>query len=125
MHHIKNITKPIGLSAALLILSACSTTSPDYSSIARSEQALKQAKQVDAQTHSPYWFNEAEKNLDLASEAMSKKDYKIAKMRAEEASAAAELADVSTRNKKAQMAVNEIKASISALQDQLKNKSTE
>ncbi len=116
------LTKPIAISATLLILSACSTTGADYSSIARSEQALKQAKEVDAPTHSPRWYNEAEKNLELAKEAMSKENYRVAKMRAHEAATAAELADVSTRNKKAQMAVEEVKASISALQEQLNNK---
>ncbi len=116
------LTKPIAVVATLLVISACTTTGADYSSIARSEQALKQAKEVDAPTHSPRWYNEAEENLALAKQAMSQENYKVAKMRAHEAATAAELADVSTRNKKAQVAVKEIKASISALQEQLSKK---
>ena len=124
MYLLNNTMKNFGAVTTICILSACSTAQPDYSSIARSEQAIEQAKQVKAQTYAPYWLNEAEKKLASANSAMKKEKYEEAKMRADEASAAAELANVSSRNKKAQVAVEELQKTINALKEQLTKKTT-
>ena len=110
------------LAIAVAMVSGCSSMAPNSDSLVRSESSIKQAKEVGAIEHAPVELKQAESKLQKAQDAFNKEDYKTSLEYALEAEASADLAEVTARNKKTQLALDEVQKSIQTLKQQLSNR---
>lgn len=111
--------------ASLLFGGCASSKLPPSGEIAETRAAVQQAEQVGARNYAPLEFREASKKLEEAQKLVEAKKYKEARLLAEKAKVDAELAEIKTLSAKARKAVNELKESIRALQEEINRKQIE
>lgn len=109
----------VTLIAAVLVFGGCAGVPRPDAELAQSDSAVKQAIELGARTHAPLLLREAETKLNRAKLAADNKENKKARMLAEEVSADAQLAQVTTLAEKAQRSVDELNQSIDLLRKEL------
>jgi len=100
---------------------ACASTKPPTQKITQVETSIKQAEQVGADDYAALEIREARKKLDQARTQVSQEKYEDAKLTAEKAMVDAELAQIKTLSAKSQRAVQQLRESIKALQEEIQN----
>lgn len=106
----------IGLSA----LVGCASTGerPD-AQLATAQANIEQAQQAGANQHAAQPLSSAREKLSAAQAAVSRDEMVVAERLAEEAALDAELAGAMARNRKAELAVEELNETIEVLRDEI------
>ncbi|MBD3617057.1 MAG: DUF4398 domain-containing protein [Gracilimonas sp.] len=100
---------------------ACASTKPPTQEITQVESYIQQAEQVGADDYAPLEIREARKKLEKAKAQVSQEQYEDAELTAEKAMVDAELAQIKTLSAKSQRAVQQLRESIKALQEEIQN----
>lgn len=103
------------------IAGACASTKPPTQEITQVESYIQQAEQVGADDYAPLEIREARKKLEKAKAQVSQEQYEDAELTAEKAMVDAELAQIKTLSAKSQRAVQQLRESIKALQEEIQN----
>lgn len=103
------------------IAGACASTKPPTQKLTQVETSIQQAEQVGADDYAPLEIREARKKLEKARAEVSKEQYEDAELTAEKAMVDAELAQIKTLSAKSQLAVQQLRESIKALQEEIQN----
>lgn len=111
---------PAGLALCLALIAGCASTGerPD-GALAAAETGIRQAQQAGANQHGAQPLASAQEKLAAARSAVSREEMQVATQLAEEAALDAELASAMARNRKAEMAVEEIEETIEVLRDEI------
>lgn len=122
MKHPVPRTLPSGLTlaaalAAVLWLSACASTPPPMAQLAVGSAAVEHAG--SAATEAPGELAAARDKLARANMAYANKDYPLAQQLAEQAEADAVLAEAQARSIRSSKALNEVRAGIRQLRDEM------
>ena len=108
--------------AIALALGGCATVPAPTEQLAVSRAAVADAVSAGGGEYASLELRAAQSKLESAERAVAGQDYQRARALAEEAEVDARLAATRARSVKAQMAVDEVYASIRALQDELSRK---
>lgn len=109
---------------AVFGLTACGTKyPPPESQVSLATSAVSQAESAGAYETAPLELKAARDKLNEAKQAMQKEDNLTAQRLAEQAILDANLAQAKARTVKSQKAVDEVKASIQTLQEEIERKS--
>jgi len=100
-----------------LALAGCASDPAPTAQLTLTEQALAQARAVGAESVPELLL--AEQKLDGAQKAMHRKDYREARLHAEQAELDARLAEARVLNEKSQLQLLELNRSIDQLREQL------
>ena len=112
----------VSLAAGALALAACGTNpKPPVAEMAAARTLVSEAR-PDAVRYAPEQLREAQAKLARAEEAMAREAYVEARRLAEQAAVDARLASSMAQSERAQMAANEVNASIRTLQQQLERR---
>lgn len=103
------------------IAGACASTKPPTQEITQVESYIQQAEQVGADDYAPLEIREARKKLEKAKAQVGQEQYEDAELTAEKAMVDAELAQIKTLSAKSQRAVQQLRESIKALQEEIQN----
>jgi len=108
------------IATPLVAIGGCAS-SPDrpYQELARAEAGLEQAEQSDARRYAGAELDAAEEKLMKARAAADDDENVLAARYAREAALDAELATAITRNRKAELAVDELNRSIETLRNEI------
>ncbi|HXA47000.1 MAG TPA: DUF4398 domain-containing protein [Burkholderiaceae bacterium] len=115
------------MAAASLLLAACSTPGTKHESkdaVAASSNAVAEASSSGAPELAPLEIGTAQDKLARANQALASRDYKKAKILADEALADAQAAQTKTNSIKAQQAAAALQDDIRVLREEL-NRATE
>jgi hypothetical protein len=106
----------IGLAA----IAGCASTGerPD-AQLATAQANIEQAQQAGANQHAAQPLSSAREKLSAAQAAVSRDEMIVAERLAEEAALDAELASAMARNRKAELAVEELNETIEVLRDEI------
>ncbi len=110
------------ITAASLVLAACSTPGTVHESkdaVASSSNAVAEASSAGASELAPLEMGTAQDKLARANTALSNKDYKQARLLADEAQADAQAAQTKANSVKAQQAANALQDDIRVLREEL------
>jgi hypothetical protein len=110
------------LGAVILFAGCASTQPPPTEQLAFSTAAVNEARSASAPELAPVEMARAQEKLAQANQAMGAKEYERAFHYAEEAEVDAKLAAGKARTIKAERAVAELRASITALQDEIQRR---
>lgn len=113
------------LAMPLAALGACAS-SPDrpFQDLARAEASIEQADQSDAREYGAAELDAAREKLAKARAAADSEENIAASRYAKEAAVDAELATAITRNRKAELAVEELNRSIETLREEIARNQT-
>ena len=103
--------------ASLLAL-GCAGTPPPDAEMARAQTLISQAESSGAQRFAAADIDRARSKLAEAEAAIRNKDFDVARMRADEAAADAELAAARARSGDAQRAAEEMRRSVETLREE-------
>jgi fructose-specific component phosphotransferase system IIB-like protein len=113
----------VAMSALFVAMVAgCATVPAPTEQVAVSKAAIADAVSAGGGEYAPSDLRNAQVKIERAERAMGAQDYTLARSLAEEAEVDARLAATTARSVKAQRAVDEVYASIRALQDELSRK---
>ncbi|GAB6389681.1 DUF4398 domain-containing protein [Stutzerimonas marianensis] len=106
------------LSVCALVLSGCATDPAPSEQLRLTEQAIVQARAVGATEQVPA-LRQAEDKLANATAAMKDRDYRRARLQAEQAELDARYAEAQVLNDKSELQLNELNRRIARLREQL------
>ena len=113
--------RSLALVALVAVASGCASSKPPPTAqLAESRTVIAQAEQTGADRYAPLELRKAKQKLDEAERLASKGDYDSARRMAEQAAVDAELAETLAQSQKAQAAVQEIRATIEALRQEIR-----
>ncbi len=115
------VSRWIGLAAGLVALSGCAATTPHEGPLKMAETAIAHAERNDAPTLATDELERAKSKLAQARRAVEAEDYARAKRLAEQAELDAELADLKARTARTRQTLAEVRASVDALIDALRD----
>ena len=120
MNEVWKKPKALLLAGSFAALSACAS-SPDrpFQDLARAEASIEQANQSGARQYGATELNAAREKLAKARAAADNDENIMASRYAREAAVDAELATAITRNRKAELAVEELNRSIETLREEI------
>ena len=107
------------LVAILVVLSSCAASKKSAQKITEAETWLEKIEQVDAMEYANDEFENVQLLLEEARQLSERRKHRKAKLKADEAIVAAELAEIKTLSSKAQESLTELKTSIQLLRKQL------
>lgn len=113
----------IFLISLISLISGCAGE-PPTEQMALTKTAIENAMSEGGTEFAPVEMRHAQEKLELAREAMDKKDYELARWVAEEAEADAELAAAKVRSAKAQQGVAAVQENIHILKQELDRQDT-
>ncbi len=119
----RSVFLAVAMSALFVAIAAgCATVPAPTDQVAVSKAAIADAVSAGGGEYASNDLRNAQVKIERAEHAMGAQDYTLARSLAEEAEVDARLAATTARSVKAQRAVDEVHASIRALQDELSRK---
>lgn len=118
----RRLVGTLALTALAAAVAGCATVPAPTEQLAVSRAAVADAVGAGGGEYASTDLRNAQVKLERADRAMGAQDYALARSLAEEAEVDARLAATTARSVKAQRAVDEVYASIRALQDELNRK---
>lgn len=120
--HMNRPAIAVSLAAGALALTACGTNpKPPVAEMAEARTLVSEAR-PEAVRYAPEPLRQAQAKLARAEEAMAREAYVEARRLAEQAAVDARLAASMAQSERAQMAANEVNASLRTLQQQLERR---
>lgn len=107
------------LVTVLVALSSCAASKKSAQKIANAENKMQQIEQMEVMDYANAEFQEAQVRLEEARQFAERGKHKKAMLKADQAMAAAELAEIKTLSRKAKESLAELKSSIELLRKQL------
>ena len=107
------------LVAVLVVVSSCAASKKSAQKITEAETWLEKIEQVEAMEYANDEFKNVQLLLEEARQFAERRKHQKAMLKADEAIAAAELAEIKTLSRKAQESLTELKSSIELLRKQL------
>ena len=112
-----------GIGFAAVVIAGCASVPPPTEQMAISREAVSNATRAGGNEFASAEMRAAQDKLDRANQAMAAKEYKNAKLLAEQAEADAHLAAARARSAKAQKAAASVQEGSEVLQKELDRKS--
>jgi hypothetical protein len=113
----------IVMASSTLLVVACASTPRPAEELARAQSLVQQADAGNAQRFAADELNRARDKLQEAQQADKAEENDVARRRANEAAADAELASALARSRQAEQAVNEQEQSIQRVRDEIQQRS--
>lgn len=105
-----------------LLLTACASTPRPVEELARAKSLLEQADAANAQRYAADELTQARDGLQAAEKADTEENHDVARRRAKEAAADAELASALARSRQVEQLANEQAQGIEALRDEIRQR---
>ncbi|MDO6748483.1 DUF4398 domain-containing protein [Gilvimarinus sp. 1_MG-2023] len=118
---MKSLFTVLSSVALALVLAGCATGQPKPESLlAQAQSRVEQARSVNAERHAPVVFREAQKNLKMANELISKEEYEKATSYLDRSIADSNLAIATSNAEKSEKAAQQVQKNLRALEREVK-----
>ncbi|MDZ7680932.1 MAG: DUF4398 domain-containing protein [Fodinibius sp.] len=104
----------------MVFVTSCANSEKSAQRVTDADNMMQQIEEVEAMDYASEAFSEAQIRLEEARQFREQGKHKKAMLKADEAMAAAELAEVKTLSEKAKGSLSDLKQRIQSLKDQLK-----
>lgn len=113
-----HVSTVLGAAAALSLLAACGGEPRPTEDLAHAKSVVQQADAANVQRYAAAELTEARNKLQQAEKADSEEKYEVARKRANEAAADAELASALARNREVERVISEQQKSLETLRQE-------